>query len=85
MTKTEKEEVNNLTRDVVRKIDELYTTYRMKVAEIIKKEEEKLERIEEHFSSSSRLDAIEEEIEKLEDTLDTFEAAVDMMKEVEYA
>ncbi len=85
MSEKERKEMKALTKDVVKKIDELYTTYRMKVAEIIKKEEEKLERIEEHFSSSSRLDAIEEEIEKLEDTLDTFEAAVDMMKEVEYA
>ncbi len=85
MSEKERKEMKALTKDVVKKIDVLYTTYRMKVAEIIKKEEEKLERIEEHFSSSSRLDAIEEEIEKLEDTLDTFEAAVDMMKEVEYA
>lgn len=85
MSEKERKEMKALTKDVVKKIDVLYTTYRMKVAEIIKKEEEKLERIEEHFSSSSRLDAIEEEIEKLEDTLDTFEAAVDMIKEVEYA
>lgn len=85
MSEKERKEMKALTKDVVKKIDELYTTYRMKVAEIIEKEEEKAERIEEHFSSSSRLDAIEEEIEKLEDTLDTFEAAVDMIKEVEYA
>lgn len=85
MSEKERKEMKALTKDLVKKIDELYTTYRMKVTEIIKNEEEKLERIEEHFSSSSRLDAIEEEIEKLEDTLDIFESAVEMMKEVEYA
>ncbi len=85
MSEKERKEMKALTKDLVKKIDELYTTYRMKVAEIIEKEEEKAERIEEHFSSSSRLDAIEEEIEKLEYTLDIFESAVEMMKEVEYA
>ncbi len=84
MNNRERKEMNALTKEVVRKIDELYTTYRMKVAEIIEKEEEKAERLEEYFSSSSQMDAIEEDIGMLEDTLAVFEEAVDMMKGVDY-
>ena len=84
MNNRERNEVNALTKDVVRKIDELCTNYRMKIAEAIGKEEEKAERLEGHFSGSSQMDAIEESIETLEDTLAVFEEALDMMKGVEY-
>ena len=84
MNNRERNEVNALTKDVVRKIDELCTNYRVKIAEVIGMEEEKAERLEEHFSGSSQMDAIEESIETLEDTLAVFEEALDMMKGVEY-
>ncbi len=84
MNNRERKEMNALTKEVVSKIDELYTTYRMKVAEVIEKEEEKAERLEEYFYSSSQMDVIEEDIGMLEDTLAVFEEAVDMMKGVDY-
>lgn len=84
MNNREKKEVNDLTKDLVKKIDDLYKSYRLKVAEIIEMEEEKAERLEEYFCDSSRVDAIQESIEMLEDTLAVFEEAVEMMKEVEY-
>ncbi len=84
MNNRERKEVNGLTKDVIMKIDELYTTYRMKIAEFIEKEEEKAERLDEYFPGSSRADEIQENIELLEDTLALFEEAVDMMKGVDY-
>ncbi len=83
MNNRERKEMNNLTKDVVRQIDELYRSYRMKVAEAIENEEEKAERLEEYFYSSSRIEEIQEDIETLENTLAIFEEAVDMMKGVE--
>lgn len=83
MNNRERKEMNNLTKDVVGQIDELYRSYRMKVAEAIENEEEKAERLEEYFYSSSRIEEIEEDIETLENTLAIFEEAVDMMKGVE--
>lgn len=84
MNNRERKEMNGLTREFIRKIDDLYKSYRLKVAEIIEMEEEKAERLEEYFCGSSRVDAIQESIEMLEDTLAVFEEAVEMMKEVEY-
>ena len=83
MNNKERKEMNALTKEVVEQIDELYKSYRMKVAETIEKEEEKAERLEEYFYSSSRIEEIQEDIEALEDTLAIFEEAVDMMKGVE--
>ncbi len=83
MNNRERKEMNNLTKDVVGQIDELYRSYRMKVAEAIENEEEKAERLEEYFYSSSRIEEIQEDIETLENTLAIFEEAVDMMKGVE--
>lgn len=83
MNNKERKEMNNLTKDVVGQIDELYRSYRMKVAEAIENEEEKAERLEEYFYSSSRIEEIQEDIETLENTLAIFEEAVDMMKGVE--
>ncbi len=84
MNTKEKKEVNGLTKDLVKKIEDLFKSYRLKIAEIIEVEEEKAERIEEYFYSSDKVDAIQESIEMLEDTLAVFEEAVEMMKEVEY-
>ncbi len=83
MNKKEKKEVNGLRKDVANKIDELCKSYRIKVAEIIEKEEEKAERLEDYFYSSSQIDEIQECIEILEDNLAIFEEAVDMIKGVE--
>ena len=84
MNNRERKVMNNLTKDVVEQIDELYRSYRMKVAEVIEKEEEKAERLEEYFYSPSRIEKIQDDIETLENTLAIFEEAVDMMKGVEY-
>ncbi len=83
MNNRERKVMNNLTKDVVEQIDELYRSYRMKVAEVIEKEEEKAERLEEYFYSPSRIEEIQDDIETLENTLAIFEEAVDMMKGVE--
>lgn len=84
MTTRERKEMNVLTREFIRKIEELFNSYRIKVVEAIEKEEEKAEKIEEYFPSSSRQDEIQEDIDSLEDTLSVFSEAVDMITEVDY-
>lgn len=84
MNTRERKEMNVLTREFIRKIEELFNSYRIKVVEAIEKEEEKAEKIEEYFPSSSRQDEIQEDIDSLEDTLSVFSEAVDMITEVDY-
>lgn len=84
MNNRERKEMNGLTREFIRKIEELFNSYRIKVVEAIEKEEEKAEKIEEYFPSSSRQDEIQEDIDSLEDTLSVFSEAVDMITEVDY-
>ena len=84
MNNRERKEMNGLTREFIRKIEELFNSYRIKVVEAIEKEEEKAEKIEEYFPSSSRQDEIQEDIDSLEDTLSIFSEAVDMITEVDY-
>ena len=83
MNRKERDELNGLTKEVIDKIEEILKSYRMKVAEVIEKEEEKAERLEEYFPGSPQQDTIAEDIEKLEDTLSVFEEAFDMMTGVE--
>ena len=47
MNTRERKEMNGLTREFIRKIEELFNSYRIKVVEAIEKEEEKAEKIEE--------------------------------------
>lgn len=84
MNNRERKEMNGLTREFIRKIEELFNSYRIKVVEAIEKEEEKAEKIEEYFPSSSRQDEIQEDIDSLEDILSVFSEAVDMITEVDY-
>lgn len=84
MNTRERKEMNVLTREFIRKIEELFNSYRIKVVEAIEKEEEKAEKIEEYFPSSSRQDEIQEDIDSLEDTLSVFSEAVAMITEVDY-
>ncbi len=84
MNTRERKEMNGLTREFIRKIEELFNSYRIKVVEAIEKEEEKAEKIEEYFPSSSRQEEIQEDIDSLEDTLSVFSEAVDMITEVDY-
>ncbi len=84
MNKKERKEITDLTKEVIGKVDELYKSYRMKVAEVIENEEEKIERLEEYFTDPLRVDEIQNDIDVLESTLEVFEDAVDMMKGVEY-
>lgn len=84
MNTRERKEMNGLTREFIRKIEELFNSYRIKVVEAIEKEEEKAEKIEEYFPSSSRQEEIQEDIDSLEDTLSIFSEAVDMITEVDY-
>ena len=84
MNTRERKEMNGLTREFIRKIEELFNSYRIKGVEAIEKEEEKAEKIEEYFPSSSRQEEIQEDIDSLEDTLSVFSEAVDMITEVDY-
>ena len=83
MNSRERKEMNTLKREFSHRVETLYGMFRLKVVEAIEKEEEKAERLEEHFPGSSQQEQIEEDIENLEDTLSVFEEAVSMITEVD--
>ena len=83
MNTKERKEMNTLKKEFSHRVETLYDMFRLKVVEAIEKEEEKAERLEEHFPGSSQQEQIEEDIENLEDTLSIFEEAVSMITEVD--
>ena len=83
MNSRERKEMNTLKKEFSHSVETLYGVFRLKVVEAIEKEEEKAERLEEHFPGSSQQEQIEEDIENLEDTLSVFEEAVLMITEVD--
>ena len=83
MNSRERKKMNTLRKEFSHSVETLYGVFRLKVVEAIEKEEEKAERLEEHFPGSSQQEQIEEDIENLEDTLSVFEEAVSMITEVD--
>lgn len=83
MNSRERKKMNGLTNEFIRKVGELFIGYKKNAVEVIEREEIKREKIEEHFPSSPQVEAIDEDIERLEDILSVFEAAVEMIEEEE--
>ncbi len=81
MNRKERKKVDILTEEFRNRVDELFEIYRMQIVKMLENEEEKAERLDDYFPDSSQVEAIRDGIDELEEMLDNFEEAVDMIRE----
>lgn len=81
MNDMERRRLDLLNRRFRNRVNEAYSDYRKKIEEIIGKEEEKADNLDEYFPSSPLAESIRDGIDELEERLETIEEAVDMIME----
>ncbi len=81
MNSRERKKVNTITQEFRNKMDELFGLYRMQIVKVIEIEEEKAEKLDDYFPDSSQVESIRDGIDELEQMLETFEEAIDMIRE----
>lgn len=81
MNDMERRRLDLLNRRFRNMVNEAYSDYRKKIEEIIGKEEEKADNLDEYFPSSPLAESIHDGIDELEERLETIEEAVDMIME----
>ena len=81
MNDMERRRLDLLNRRFRNRVNEAYSDYRKKIEEIIGKEEEKADNLDEYFPSSPLAESIRDGINELEERLETIEEAVDMIME----
>lgn len=81
MNNIERRRLDLLNRKFRNRVNEAYSDYRKKIEEMIGKEEEKADNLDEYFPSSPLAESIRDGIDELEERLETIEEAVDMIME----
>lgn len=81
MNNMERRRLNFLNRKFRNRVNEVYSTYRKEIEEIIGKEEEKADNLDEYFPDSPRSESIRDGLDELEERLETIEEAVSMIME----
>lgn len=81
MNDMERRRLDLLNRKFRNRVNEAYSDYRKKIEEMIGKEEEKADNLDEYFPYSPLAESIRDGIDELEERLETIEEAVDMIME----